>query len=285
MSQNNVTIPFPLNVHNLVNPPHMGSGIVINLNLLNHTHFSIQEWEKTPQPSFTLQITNPKSLGLNSQESNMNKFMHNVILACNLVLKRSAFSRSISNTDPPTIHRKKNQTSVKSINTPTGTQISVLDKLTFTENVCIASSYKEELDENRVRQILRKINTLDDKVNDSNLKIQNLQKSLDYYYLGTTSLDRLSIFKELFCSFELATNCDGQNRSGYQFDQKAASISGTEQSIICDLRNFYSRTKHIDKNPQDEQKYKKGVDELGQKITHLHKIAQSIIVHRLDQIL
>ena len=271
MSQDDGMVPFPLNVHNLVNPPHMGFGSDIKLNLINQIHFSI-DCRKTPQSSFTLNITDPKSLGLNSQESNMNKFMHNVILACNLVLKRSAFSKSTFNTTHPRIQRKKNQTSVNYTST-------------ITETVCAALAYEEELDENRVRQILRKINILDDEINDSDLQIQNLQKSLDCYYSATTSLDRLSIFKQLFCSFELATNCDGQHRCGDQFDQKAASISGTEQSTICDLRNFYSRTKHIDKHPQHKQKYKKGIDQLGCKINDSHQIAQTIIVHRLDQIL
>ena len=286
MSENNDKISQSVNVHDPVNPPHAGFGINVKLKLLNQNCFSITNWKNGEQPSFTLEITDPISLGLeNFQENNVDKFMDNVILACNLVLKRGAFSRHGSDSAHATIHRKKEPSIPSKVeDTPTGKKVTIQEVISITESIHIGIGFEDELDENQVIDVLKKIRKINDGTANSNLKIQDLQKSLRDYYSGTTSFDRLSIFKHLFSSLELATNCDGQDRAGSDLDNEISRISGSPVSEIEDFRNFYSRTKHIDKNTQHEAKYKDGMSKLSGKINPLWNTTRSVIRHRLSQV-
>ncbi len=242
MSENNDKISQSVNVHDPVNPPHAGFGINVKLKLLNQNCFSITNWKNGEQPSFTLEITDPISLGLeNFQENNVDKFMDNVILACNLVLKRGAFSRHGSDSAHATIHRKKEPSIPSKVeDTPTGKKVTIQEVISITESIHIGIGFEDELDENQVIDVLKKIRKINDGTANSNLKIQDLQKSLRDYYSGTTSFDRLSIFKHLFSSLELATNCDGQDRafrvvslSGNVKNNIFVSLSHNQNVMLC----------------------------------------------------
>ena len=83
---------------------------------------------------------------------------------------------------------------------------------------------------------------------------------------------------------ELATNCDGSERKGKILVQESARISDFDESKINDCWGFYSRTKHLDRNPEDEKKYQKGFATMGEKIIYLRKATQKIITSRLKSI-
>ncbi len=286
MSEDIDKITQSLNVHDPVNPPHAGFGINVKLTLVNKNCFSITDWKEGDQPSFTLEITDPISLGLKDfQESNVEKFMNDVILACNLVLKRGAFSRHGSNSAHVVIHRKKESCIPSKVeDTPSGKKVTFTEVVSITESIRIGVGFEDELDEQQVLDVLQKIRKINDGTANSNLKIQDLQKSLRDYNSGTTSFDRLSIFKHLFSSLELATNCDGTDRSGQDLDDEISRISGTSSSDIEDFRNFYSRTKHIDQNSQHVTKYRDGMSQLGGKINPLWETAKNVIKDRLNQV-
>ncbi len=97
-------------------------------------------------------------------------------------------------------------------------------------------------------------------------------------YSGNTSFIKLDVFKYLFSSLELATNCDGQDRMGSESDNEINRISGTELSEITNFRNFNARTKHIDKNDQDVEKYNEGIDKLDEMIILLRKSVKNIMI-------
>lgn len=286
MSENKNKISQSLNVHDPINPPHAGFGINVKLTVVNQNCFSITNWTDGGQPSFTLEITDPESLGLQDfQKSTTFRFMEDVILACNLVMKKAAFSKHGSNSSHTTVQRKKETPIPSKVeDTPTGKKITFQEVVRITDSVHIGLGFEDELDEKQVIDVLQKIRKISVGNANTNLKIQDLQKALREYYSGTTSFDRLGIFKHLFSSLELATNCDGEDRSSSELDNEINRISGTELSKIEDLRNFNSRTKHIDRNAQHEERYKEGMSKLGEKIIPLRESTQNVIIDRLNQI-
>ena len=286
MSDNHDAISQKINVHSPVNPPHAGFGLDIKLNLTNQNHMAITNWDASEVPNFILEIKNPVSIELdNFQEHVVDMFMEHVVLACNLVLTKAAFSRHSSDQSHVTINRKKELPIPPKIeNTETGKKITFNETVRITDSVSITMGFEDELDENKIIDNLNKIQTVfADDIN-SHLKIQDLQKSLREYYSGTTSFEKLGIFKHLYSSLELSTNCDGLDRTGVDLDNEINKISNIDLSKIQDFRNFNSRTKHIDKNSQDELKYKEGMSKLGEKITPLRISAQKVILHRLNQL-
>ena len=108
MSDNHDVISQKINVHSPVNPPHAGFGLNIKLNLTNQNHITITNWDMSELPNFLLEIKSPLSIGLdNFQERVVDRFMEDVILACNLVLTKAAFSRHSSDQSHVAINRKK----------------------------------------------------------------------------------------------------------------------------------------------------------------------------------
>ena len=97
-----------------------------------------------------------------------------------------------------------------------------------------------------------------------------------------SNFEQSSIFKELFTSLELATNCDGINRSNHELDSEIGSICETESDNICELRQYNNRLKHHDKNLQDLSTYQKGSKNLSRNLISLKKLTQTMILERLS---
>ena len=287
MSESNEDKIFPtINVHFPINPPAAGLGIDAKITLINQKYFAITNWIKSDHPSFTLEIRDPISLGLlDFQEYNVEKFVVNVILACNLILQKGAFSKHNSNSSYAKIQRKKEPPIPSKIeDTPTGKKIIIQERIRITDSVHISMGFEEEFDEKKVVDVLHKLIKIENEKIKFNLNIQDLQKALREYYFGTTSFERLGIFKHLFSSVELATNCDGNDRSGFDLDDEINKICNVELAKIEDFRTFNSRTKHIDKHLLHRSKYKEGMSKLGEKIIFVRESAQKIILNRLSSI-
>lgn len=287
MSENNEDkISRTLNVHSPVNPPAIGFGVDAKINLINQNFLAITNWVKSDHSSFTLEITDPVSLGLSDfQESNVEQFIQNVILACNLVLNKATFSKHSSDSSHTKIQRKKESPPPSKVeDTPTGKKITIQEVVRITESVHVSMGFEDELDEKKVLEVLSKIIKIENGKASSSLHIQDLQKALSEYYSGTTSFERLSIFKHLFSSVELATNCDGYDRKSSSLDREINRISSVELSKIEDFRKFNSRTKHIDRHLLHRSEHKEGMNKLGEKIIFVRESAQKIIVNRLATI-
>lgn len=282
--KNEDKISRKLNVHSPVNPPSGGFGIDAKINLTNKKFLTITNWKKSTHPSFTLEITNPISLGLpDFQESNVENFFDSVILSCNLVLIKAALSKHSSDSSHTKIQRKKEPPIPSKVeDTPTGKKVTIQEVIRITESVSISIGFEDELDESKVIEVLNKLLKIENGNVSSNLNIQDLQKALREYNSGTTNFERLGIFKHLFSSVELATNCDGNDRRSSQLDNEINRISGIELSKIEDFRKFNSRTKHIDRHFLHRSEYKEGMSKLGEKIIFLRECAQKIILEKLS---
>jgi len=151
------------------------------------------------------------------------------------------------------------------------------------DSVHITAGFEENLNETQILDILKKLDRLNG-TNKTNLQARNIKKSLDEYSAGMSSFDRIGIFKHLYSSMELATNCDGNDRTGSRLDNEVNKIAGTPNSAIQNWREFNDRTKHINRNPQEEKWYLENLSILGEKLSPLRKTCQKIILNRLTNI-
>jgi hypothetical protein len=231
-------------VHELCNPPYSGHGVEVELNFTNGKHFEITNWKKSDQPSFTLTIKDPKSIGLiNTDAYNIEKFIDNVTLSFNLVLKDASFSRNKADSSdtelkhPNEVTEREDQNGNKQVNI-------AINNLRVTMHATIG--FKEDIDEEQILQILEKLIKLDSLSSVLGLKIQDLKKSLDDYSNAMSNFNRLDIFKNLNSSIEHSVNCDGFDRKGSNFDNEVGRITGIDLLKFADWRELNARAKHID---------------------------------------
>ena len=85
-------------VHQIANPLVTGRSIQAKINFINLKQFEISDSkDETGGPHFTLKIIDPKKIGLeNSEQSDTEKFVDKILLACNLTLNRASFSTHIA---------------------------------------------------------------------------------------------------------------------------------------------------------------------------------------------
>lgn len=288
MDQDSISIT--IYVHDVDNPPATGHSINVKINLINSKYITISDWNAdSDQQSLTLKIAEPISLGLQDfQDYNVEKFIDKVQLACNLVLKNAVFSRNMADTSHSKVERKsdESQKTKAKVSEPTSGHkvVVVQETVRITERVHITVGFEDELDETRVIEILQKINELENPKLTTNFQIQDLNKSLEEYSAAMSSFDRVGIFKHLFSSLELATNCDGNDRKAAVVDKEVNKITGISDSEVKDWREFNARLKHIDRSPQDEAVYQEGLRKIGEKINPLRDTAEKVIVDRLQKI-
>ncbi len=285
MNSNKGTLSRKVFVHDISNPPYTGHSIDAKINILNSKHIEISDLKKdNGQQSFTLKIIDPMSLGLQDfQDYNVEKFIDKLLLTCNLVLKSAVFSRHKSDSSRTKVEREIPPASGSQVTeTPEGIKIELHETLIITDSVHVSFGFQDELDETKVVQIMKKLDQLEN--TKSRLQVGDLKKSLNEYSAAMSSFDRLGIFKHLYSSMELATNCDGHDRSGVGLDTEINKISGIPITDVEDWRRFNDRAKHIDRTPQEEKLYQETLQKLGEKIASLRETCQKIIRSRLTNI-
>ena len=221
----------------------------------------------------------------NSQENNVEQFIDDVILTCNIVLNRVSLSKYLSKHNKTQIKFRAHKSISKVYDTPEGKVIKIHEHISIHDGVSISVGVKDELDENKVLDILQKIRKIRKGNSQSILNVHNFSKSLREYDLATKSTERLSVFKHLFSSLELAVNCDNaRDRTGSKLDNEVVSITGISRDKIKDFREFNSRAKHKDRTPAEEQLYQEGIKQLSGKILELHPCVRKIIKTRFTAI-
>lgn len=276
-------------VHDIDNPPATGQSMNVHLNVINSKHLLISDWDASTQPpSFTLKVIDPTSIGLpDLQDYNVEKFVDRVLLACNLVLKSAVFTRHGADPSRTVIERKlpePNATHVKEETTQGEHRVEITEVVQITDEVHIHFEFRDDLDEKLVLIILNKISKLEILTVSKNLNIVDLKKSLMVYADAMSSNERVGIFKNLYSSIEIATNCDGVDRAGRALDSEVNRITGTPTLSMQDWREFNDRLKHINRTPTEEAAYQNGLLRIGEKINPLRETSQKVILHRLKSI-
>ena len=139
-------------VHDPTNPPAVGHGLNAEINHVNDKHLKIENWQGGEQPNFTLIINDPKAMGLQDfQENNVEQFVNDLILSCNLVLKRAVFSRQSFDSARSTVERKKMSPPESKVeDTPQGKKVTITEVVRITDSIHITVGFKDELDEEKV---------------------------------------------------------------------------------------------------------------------------------------
>lgn len=272
-------------VHEVINPPFAGHSIKATINLLNPQHLEISELKsEIGQQSFTLKIIDPMSLGLQDfQGYSVERFIDRILLACNLVLKHAAFSRHKSDSSNTIVERKSSQSSgTKITRTKEGIIIEINETTGITDSIHITAEVTENLDETLVLYILKKLDRLESPK--THLQVSDIKKAVMEYSAGMSSFDRIGIFKHLYSSMELATNCDGIDRTGSNLDNAVNNIVETPSSKVEEWREFNARSKHINRNSQEEKMYQDNLSRLGEQLSPIRETCQKLILERLNTI-
>ena len=285
MPDNQENLSIIIHVHSPVNPPGIGHASNAKIKPVNFKYFSIENWQDDLSKR-TLKITDPKTLGLlNFQDFEIERFAECLILSCNLVLKRVAFSKITIDSTRSVMEREKElPPKPKTVDTTPGKEIIITDILQATDHLGTAVLDNDELDEDKVLELLSKILSIKNNNAQSTLNIIDMQKSLDQYQFAMNSFDKVGIFMHLFASLELSTNCDGKKRCAQELDQEVARISGIDDSVINNCRQFNNRVKHKNKNSRQNKEYAEELNKLTSKIINVREIAQKIITFRLNSI-
>ena len=185
-----------VSVHLLENTISTGHGLNVDFILKNGNFLKINNQNEAIQPTFDFIIHDPTMIGLdNSQENNVEQFIDDVILTCNIVLNRVSLSKYLSKHNKTQIKFRAHKSISKVYDTPEGKVIKIHEHISIHDGVSISVGVKDELDENKVLDILQKIRKIRKGNSQSILNVHNFSKSLREYDLATKSTERLSVFK------------------------------------------------------------------------------------------
>ncbi len=271
-------------VYAISSPPLPDRTADAEITISNSQNISLSSWAITgPVSQYNIAITSPKLLGLVSGErSEVDGFVSNVLLAFNLLMKCGAMLTYGANMDDNVIKREPEKLPSTKIEAE-GNSYKVTSHLTITHvfSANLKLAFKENVNENEVKQILILLQNLDTK---STRESNQLKKALENYGSAVSSFDRRVIFKNLFNAMALATNSDGTDRMGKKLAKEIASITNENLALIEQWNEFNNRTKHIDLGPNDEKKHEDGMKNMPSWILPLRDAAQKIILAKLGTI-
>lgn len=272
--------------YEFINPPAHDRQFNIELKITNSRGILRLTKESTGfQTSYLLEILKPTEIGFTTTESSvLNKDLKNLLLAFNLALSRIVFITTKSefvkvNTELQpvapwsTVEQNENQT-IADLN----------GHVSISNSVSIMGGTSEDVDEDLVIKIFKNIQSVKRFSIQTNtaVKIVNLSKAFNEYENSISSFDRLVMFKHLFNAIELSTNWDGKNREGDDLDKEISEISGISQSDAKYWREFYNRTKHVDRTPTDITNTVQGMENLSSLLGPVRECTRKILYDRLQ---
>ena len=163
-----------VSVHLLENTISTGHGLNVDFILKNGNYLKINNQNEEIQPTFDFIIRDPVMIGLdNSQESDVEPFIDDVILACNIVLNRVSFSKYSSKHNKTQIKFRAHKPTSKVYDTPEGKVIEIHEHISIGASVSLSIGVKDELDENKVLDVLQKIRKIRKGNSQSILNVHN----------------------------------------------------------------------------------------------------------------
>jgi len=274
--------------HDFLNPPGVDTSCDVTLKIVNSKgRIDLTKEKVNFQTQYLLLILDPSSLGLSSSEQNIvDSFTENLLLAANLLLQRAALMTLGGGLIQSQVEFKQPEHRVVVEDRPEGKHITITEVIMLRDTIHITIGFSEEIDEDKLvshLELINKVNEADiDTVSgDTKIKLSNLKKSLNEYKNAMSVFDRLMIFKHLFNSLELATNWDGVDRKGSDLDNEVVKISMLQTSEMCNWREFYNRTKHIDRTPIDLRTFITGIESLPSFLKPIRLAVETMIIDRL----
>ena len=285
------TIRMDIYVYDPSRPATFGLNQNIEITIVNPKHISIIKPNDDDSSFFQLEVADSKSLGLNNyNNSYINEFMRKVILACNLTMKKAAFSitltdpsHAIMNTDVQSVPPASSVPPANVEKTPTGFRVALADSIgRIQDSISVTLGIHDALDEAQFVDTLRKIQIVYYNISNTT-ENHNLAKALDTYLSGTTTADKRGTFRNLYSALEETVNSDGSHIKGNGFDEKVCLILSDSTLPIGDLREFNNRLKHPDNDAQ-RIVYENAIKHATQKIWEIRPIVTRVILYRLQSL-
>jgi hypothetical protein len=206
------TIKRHVFAHSFVNPPSREVSCDISLvvsNARGKFNLSRKAPAGQPQTRYELTVLDPSILRIaSSSQVIVERATDNLVLACNLALKRVCLSTLQGDLSSSEIsHSSESKVTVEE--TPKGKQITISETLSLNATVHITLGISEELDEEKVIALLGKVirvNRFEPKT--LIVREANLSKALNEYENAMFSFSRLRIFKYLFQYFGVLREFD-----------------------------------------------------------------------------
>jgi len=281
------SIRRPIFAHDFLNPPREDRSCNIDI-VITTPSSKLDIVKETPglQTRYTLTIDDPSIIGLTSSERAMvDKAVKDLILAFNLSLVRTCLSTVGGDLYSAEVETKTPETKVTIEETPKGKSIKVVETIVFRDTVYMTIGTKEEISEQQVIANLNKIIMVNRfSPRPSLVRESNLSKALNEYEIAMSTFDRLRIFKSLFNTIEFCTNWTGTDYRGQVLDANVAAITTIPQSDIEFWRNFYNRTKHVDKTTLEASTFVQGMEKLPEILPTIREAAKKLIVNCMNQI-
>ena len=268
----------------LLENPVTAIGADIGLIHLDRNQLSFQKQGTVGnQTHYKLTIQDPESLGLSSPNGNdVNAFISKIILSMNLTFNRAVIDRKQIQLEKSKVEFK-NQSSSRVEKQDGVTHVIISEHLHLQESVSVVVGTSEEISEHETLEILKQLNTLDQR-NGNQILENNLTKAIESYSEAMNSEHRILIFKHLFNALELSTNSDGISRKDSSFDSQVSSLSGKSASDVEKWRRLYNRLKHVDRNTQDISTYESGIKNIVNEIRQIREITQTILITKLKSL-
>jgi hypothetical protein len=253
--------------HDLQNPPSQSGSCNVAVTIVNSTGLMSLERVniKSAESVYLITIPSGNNLGFTtSEQSILENDFSNFVLALNLTQRRIGINKRSGVFQPYEITPKVPEPKTTVTKSNGGYHHESEETVVFRDESYFASNIWGQIDENKVVKVFQKILKLGrfEKKDASELLIVNLNDALSKYESGISEFDRLVKFKHFFNSLDLVTNMVGTELKGKDFDREVERISSVSESDAKEWREFYNRTKHVQKDSDDIDKYYNGADTL-----------------------
>jgi len=282
------SIESPVFVHDLQNPPTEDRSCNFEITVVNSKQRIVLEKQDVGlQTRYLLKVQDVMSLGLASvDQRGMENVIKDLVLASNLSLQRACVSTMKGDLFRPEIQIKVPEAPVRVEHTPEGVHVFITETMIARDSIHVTIGTKEELDEEQTISNLRLLRKLNRHAisTTTTTPVTSLSKALSEFESAMTVFPRLMIFKHLFNSLELSTNWDGANRTGDSLDNEVAKIPGIGVTEVEKWRNFYNRTKHVNRTPKDVTEFVGGLENLSETLMPVRRASTSMITDRLRKL-
>jgi hypothetical protein len=118
----------------------------------------------------------------------------------------------------------------------------------------------------------------------------NLERALNEFEQGMSTLNGLFKFKHIYSAVEFATNLNGDDwMKDNKLDAEVFKLAGNklQQALVEQWRRFYNRTKHSDRAKMgdvDTKIYNQGVNNLPSWLPPIRACASSLLLQHLKKL-
>lgn len=253
-------------MHDPANPPRAWHDFRATISLSGQKRLKMADAGGDDHTMLALEIRDAGSAGLlrPSDYACLEQFADDLVLSCNLTMKKAAFSRQRLGPMPARAGGRGSRA----------------------YNVHVNTMIRDIIDKDSVMGIFGMVTRLRRMRAAKGVRKSDIVKALDRYGAAMRSTGK-DVLAAIYLSSALSSNSDGDDPSGEGLDTKMASISGMSAYRIGPARGFANEYKHVSggkgKGGKRLRAYERNTSGADGRVRHARKVAQRIILHRLEE--